>query len=330
MDSPISLYWREKKIIKPDGSLRTFIRGYFKGVPAIMIKPSPDKKGLEEATAFYKIGKHLLKHQINIPEIYYFDENSGIIIVEDIGNIILENLVSSTKTWNSDLIELYKRVLIELLKFQFIGANNFNYNWCFDTPKYDSDFALQREGYYFLEHLTNKFFNLHVNKSVKHEVVELFSSLKEIKPYCALMHRDFQSRNLLLHSQSLKIYIIDFQGARYGPICYDLASILHDPYVMMPIEVVDKLKRFYIKNLKKYIDITKQDFEYQFKLLSIFRLMQALGAFARLSLELKKFWFKNYITSAINRLNYCLSFKEFQQYRQLRDIIDKLTARYCL
>ena len=44
-----------------------------------------------------------------------------------------------------------------------------------------------------------------------------------------LCHRDYHSRNLMLHDGSL--YIIDFQDARMGPDTYDLVSLLRDSYV---------------------------------------------------------------------------------------------------
>ena len=41
-----------------------------------------------------------------------------------------------------------------------------------------------------------------------------------------LCHRDYHSRNLMLHDNQL--YIIDFQDARLGPDTYDLVSLLRD------------------------------------------------------------------------------------------------------
>src|SRR5688572_23884776 len=38
-----------------------------------------------------------------------------------------------------------------------------------------------------------------------------------------LCHRDYHSRNLMLHDR--RLYIIDFQDARMGPDTYDLASL---------------------------------------------------------------------------------------------------------
>ena len=56
-----------------------------------------------------------------------------------------------------------------------------------------------------------------------------------------LCHRDYHSRNLMLHGGSL--YIIDFQDARMGPDTYDLASLLRDSYVDLPASQVDEPDR---------------------------------------------------------------------------------------
>ena len=52
-----------------------------------------------------------------------------------------------------------------------------------------------------------------------------------------LCHRDYHSRNLMLHDGSL--YIIDFQDARMGPDTYDLVSLLRDSYVDLSPQQVD-------------------------------------------------------------------------------------------
>ena len=60
-----------------------------------------------------------------------------------------------------------------------------------------------------------------------------------------LCHRDYHSRNLMLHER--RLYIIDFQDARMGPDTYDLASLLRDSYVDRTEERVDELIRGYLK-----------------------------------------------------------------------------------
>ena len=59
-----------------------------------------------------------------------------------------------------------------------------------------------------------------------------------------LCHRDYHSRNLMLHEGLL--YMIDFQDARMGPDTYDLVSLLRDSYVDLPEVVVDELIAFFL------------------------------------------------------------------------------------
>jgi aminoglycoside/choline kinase family phosphotransferase len=54
-----------------------------------------------------------------------------------------------------------------------------------------------------------------------------------------LCHRDYHSRNLMVHAGGL--YIIDFQDARLGPDTYDLASLLRDSYIDLSEDRVDEL-----------------------------------------------------------------------------------------
>ena len=59
-----------------------------------------------------------------------------------------------------------------------------------------------------------------------------------------LCHRDYHSRNLMLHDG--RLYIIDFQDARMGPDTYDLVSLLRDSYVDLTEAQVDELIAFFL------------------------------------------------------------------------------------
>ena len=59
-----------------------------------------------------------------------------------------------------------------------------------------------------------------------------------------LCHRDYHSRNLMLHEAQL--YIIDFQDARMGPDTYDLVSLLRDSYVDLAEQTVDELIAYFL------------------------------------------------------------------------------------
>jgi len=100
-----------------------------------------------------------------------------------------------------------------------------------------------------------------------------------------LCHRDYHSRNLMLHEGQL--YLIDFQDARMGPDTYDLASLLRDSYVDLTEETVDELIAYFLA-LKgrsgvdrdpERFEVYQRDFRRRFDLMSLQRNLKALGTF---------------------------------------------------
>jgi hypothetical protein len=89
-----------------------------------------------------------------------------------------------------------------------------------------------------------------------------------------LCHRDYHSRNLMLHQDSL--YIIDFQDARMGPDTYDLVSLLRDSYVDIKDAALDELIAYFLA-LKGVQD--DQEFRRRFDLMALQRNLKALGTF---------------------------------------------------
>jgi aminoglycoside/choline kinase family phosphotransferase len=97
-----------------------------------------------------------------------------------------------------------------------------------------------------------------------------------------LCHRDYHSRNLMLHQGEL--YIIDFQDARLGPDTYDLVSLLRDSYVDLSDSTVDDLIAYFIA-LKRPPgpDAAHQAWEDRFRsrfdVMALQRNLKALGTF---------------------------------------------------
>jgi hypothetical protein len=98
-----------------------------------------------------------------------------------------------------------------------------------------------------------------------------------------LCHRDYHSRNLMLHAGSL--YIIDFQDARMGPNTYDLASLLRDSYVDVSDHDVDDLIAHFLalKGQGGHAGASPNreaiEFRRRFDLMALQRNLKALGTF---------------------------------------------------
>jgi aminoglycoside/choline kinase family phosphotransferase len=90
-----------------------------------------------------------------------------------------------------------------------------------------------------------------------------------------LCHRDYHSRNLMLHKSEL--YIIDFQDARMGPDTYDLVSLLRDSYVDLPEPTVSELLAYFLALKGQSGDDSA--FRRRFDIMALQRNLKALGTF---------------------------------------------------
>lgn len=99
-----------------------------------------------------------------------------------------------------------------------------------------------------------------------------------------LLHRDYQSQNLLVRDGRLRL--VDFQGLRPGPLGYDLASLLWDPYVALPPARREALLVRYATAVRQRLDagLPPADTRAMVLAAALQRLMQALGAYGFLSL----------------------------------------------
>src|SRR5437762_2032029 len=96
-----------------------------------------------------------------------------------------------------------------------------------------------------------------------------------------LCHRDYHSRNLMLHEGNL--YIIDFQDARLGPDTYDLVSLLRDSYVDFTEAQIEELIAFFLAMRghtgQSDSAADRQEFRRRFDLMALQRNLKALGTF---------------------------------------------------
>ncbi|MBP7275323.1 MAG: phosphotransferase [Kiritimatiellae bacterium] len=116
-----------------------------------------------------------------------------------------------------------------------------------------------------------------------------------------LLHRDLQSSNILCPRRGGAVWI-DFQGMRFGPAAYDLASLLFDPYVEMSAELRRRWTRRYAERAgerRACADVLPWA--------AVQRLTQALGAFARLSRGAARAQFEHHIPAGVRMLTQAMT-----------------------
>jgi aminoglycoside/choline kinase family phosphotransferase len=129
-----------------------------------------------------------------------------------------------------------------------------------------------------------------------------------------LCHRDYHSRNLMLHDGSL--YIIDFQDARMGPDTYDLASLLRDSYVDISDRDLEELIAYFLA-LKGLADAT--EFRRRFDLMSLQRNLKALGTFGYQTTTRRNPVYIQYIPRTLNYAR--MTLEKYPRFARLRELL---------
>ena len=117
-------------------------------------------------------------------------------------------------------------------------------------------------------------------------------------------------------------YFIDYQGARPGPIQYDLASLLIDPYVDLPPDIQTRLLADCLEQLTRQMDIDSDAFRRCFRFCCLTRNLQILGAFGHLTRVKRKPHFEKYIPAAVRTLRHNLRQSQRHALPELCELMD--------
>jgi hypothetical protein len=151
----------------------------------------------------------------------------------------------------------------------------------------------------------------------------LMEAASEAKP-AFFLHRDFQSRNIMISGD--RIGIVDWQAGRLGPLAYDVASLLIDPYTDLPTSTKGDLLDFYVQILTEHDPVMADGFLRQYPYLAIQRNLQILGAFGFLTKVRGKAYFATYIPAAVGSLNHLLDGLEAPALLPLKNLSRDLLA----
>lgn len=304
-----------------DGSDRRFCRFDAGGISLLAVLPTPGHpQGMAEARAAHNLGCHFHRQGAAVPEIYGFVPESGLILFEDLGDIKLYDLIQQEGLLSGIGEGYYRQAVDALACFQILTRPGFDPSWCYDTPRYDRELMLARESGYFQKALCEDYLGLTVPPGLSAEFVRLADRAAQ-EPADYVLHRDFQSRNLMVHAG--KIRIIDYQGARLGPLGYDLAALLIDPYVAMPQALQQSVLSWYLDALARHIDLDRDRFVEGYYYMALQRNLQILGAFAFLSRNRGKDFFRQFITPANRNLYEHLSAPQGRDFPLLRGVVEQ-------
>jgi len=263
--------------IQGDASSRQYFRVSSAGSSLIACHDPVFNAATQAGYTFLLLHGILSRHGLPVPALIAIDAEQGLLFLEDCGDLLLQNLFASPdKTTISDC---YREIIDLLIQFQSIRGNDKEVPFClsFDREKLMFEFD------FFIEHgLRNYFSPLFDEKSIgalRHE----FESIAEIlvQPrHFVLNHRDFHSRNILIHQN--RPVIIDFQDARMGLPQYDAVSLIRDSYVTLDPLLTEELKLYHYKALRSHhlSAMSFDEYLYYFDIMAFQRNIKAVGTFS--------------------------------------------------
>jgi aminoglycoside/choline kinase family phosphotransferase/dTDP-glucose pyrophosphorylase len=270
-----------------------------------------------EVDAFVAIGRHLRAAGINVPRIYLCDRLAGLVYLEDIGDEHLQTVARRAAN-NAELLARYRPLIRQLVKMAVDGGKNFDPAWTCQTPTYSRELIIEKECRYFVEAFLKNYLGYRAKVA---DLAPEFHRLAErtlAHGVTGFMHRDFQSRNIMVKNGTC--YVIDFQGGRLGPIQYDLASLLIDPYVDLPPVVQEQLLAYCLEQIDNWVPVDPRRFRKGYRYCCLTRNLQILGAFGHLSRVKGKRQFEAYMPAAVRNLHRHLGLGGGNEFPRLRAI----------
>jgi N-acetylmuramate 1-kinase len=267
-----------------------------------------------DSLSFVNVARLLTLMPTPIPAVLGHAEDLGVLALEDLGDVTLQAHLGAVTP--AEHAARYRQAVALIATMQKRGAEledpaYLPYGIAFDVEK------LTWELDFFTKHFIEAYRGVVIAPEAREDLRREFRGVIDelaAEPR-VLCHRDYHSRNLMLHQDQL--FIIDFQDARMGPDTYDLVSLLRDSYVDLPERTVDELIAYFLA--LKGITGTETAFRRRFDLMALQRNLKALGTFGYQTTARRNPVYIQYIPRTLRYVRTNLA--QLPQFARLRSLL---------
>jgi aminoglycoside/choline kinase family phosphotransferase len=227
-----------------DASTRRYHRVHLPGndpASVVVMELPDDALRSDEATGdtrpselpFLNVQRYLAAAGYPVPRVLGHDLARGLVALEDLGDRTFESAVVNAPA--ADRAPLYRRAIDLIVELQALGARGADPGCLAFSRRFDET-LLRWELAHFREWYLEAERKVALSEAESRIVEDAFDRIARTlaaEPV-TLVHRDFQSRNLMLVGErDPEIRVIDFQDALLGSAAYDLVALLRDSYVAL-------------------------------------------------------------------------------------------------
>jgi len=264
--------------------------------------------------SFVNVARLLERMPVPIPTVIGHADDIGLLALEDLGDVTLQAHLGAAS--GAEHAALYREAVALIATLQKRGAELASPDYIPYTVAFDVE-KLTWELDFFIKHFVEAYRGVVIGPAARDELGREFAVLIEelASEPRVLCHRDYHSRNLMLHHG--KLYIIDFQDARMGPDTYDLVSLLRDSYVDLPEQTVDDLIAYFLAVKGETAEAGR--FRKRFDMMALQRNLKALGTFGYQTTARRNPVYIQYIPRTLRYVRNNL--EQLPRFARLREIL---------
>jgi len=275
------------------------------GAEALIVMDAPPAH--EDCRPFMRVAQLLRDAGVNAPDVVASDIDRGYLLLTDLGTTTFASALDAQSA-----PALYSDAIDTLIVWQSASRDGV-------LPDYD-DALLRRELLLFPDWYVARHLGADLTVAQRTSLERTFDAVlaNNLAQPRVFVHRDYHSRNLMVAAPNPGV--LDFQDAVYGPITYDLVSLLRDAYVEWDEQrQLDCALRYWerARVAKLPVDADFGTFWRNFEWMGVQRQLKVLGIFARLSIRDGKAGYVNDMPRVLGYLR-----RAAARYREL----DPLTA----
>jgi hypothetical protein len=254
-----------------DASFRRYFRVTPAGGTSVIAMDAPPHN--EDCRPYVAVARLFAAAGVHVPQILAEDLDNGFLLLSDLGSVTYLQALSDARAAPG----LYDEATSALVRIQLASRRDV-------LPPYDRALLLRElhlfPDWYVAHHLATA-----LAPAQQEALADCFERIlaNNLAQPCVYVHRDYHSRNLMVSTPNPGI--LDFQDAVYGPITYDLVSLLKDAYVCWDEALIlDWTIRYWEKARKAGLPVDRDfhAFYRDFEWMGVQRHVKVLGIFARL------------------------------------------------
>lgn len=256
-----------------DASFRRYFRFSDAAGSCIVMDAPPEH---EDSAPFLRVAADLRTAGLHVPEVLAADLEQGFILLSDLGTQTYLDALTHGDASRAEA--LYHDAITALVRMQR------DYPDASSLPSYDRDLLLSEmalfRDWYLVRHLG---LGLSADEQALFDEAEAVLCDNALAQPRVAVHRDYHSRNLMVSEPNPGV--LDFQDAVFGPLSYDLVSLLRDCYITWPRSMQQAWLREYLLQARAtgLCEADDRQFQRWFDLMGVQRHLKAAGIFARLN-----------------------------------------------